>query len=259
MRRRGRRPLACRGLHKSYGDHVALRGVDLSVEPGRSSASWDRTAPGRRRRCASRSASCAPTRNGARARCDPWTERAHRRRIGYLPSSPRFYERMRGGRAARAPRSARRRARGLRDEFCERLALTARISRDRCTPTRAACARSSGSSRRSSTTPSCVCSTSRARASIRSSRRRSSRSCATGGGAGRTILFSSHVLSEVDALCDRVALIRAGRIVDTRTLAELRAGRPRIVRVRSAVALTLPDCELLESGDGWHRFAARGE
>ena len=53
--------------------------------------------------------------------------------------------------------------------------------------------------------------------------------------AGRTILFSSHVLSEVDALCDRVSLIRDGAIVDTRTLAELRAGRPRIVRVRAAV------------------------
>jgi len=67
------------------------------------------------------------------------------------------------------------------------------------------------------------------------------------------------VLSEVDALCDRVSLIRDGAIVDTRTLAELRAGRPRIVRVRARVALTLPDCDLLESADGWQRFASRGD
>jgi ABC-2 type transport system ATP-binding protein len=40
--------------------------------------------------------------------------------------------------------------------------------------------------------------------------------------AGRTVLLSSHVLSEVEALCDRVSIVRAGRTVETGTLAELR-------------------------------------
>jgi len=40
--------------------------------------------------------------------------------------------------------------------------------------------------------------------------------------AGRTILLSSHILSEVEALCDRVTIIRAGRVVETGSLAELR-------------------------------------
>src|ERR671923_77018 len=40
--------------------------------------------------------------------------------------------------------------------------------------------------------------------------------------AGRTVLLSSHVLAEVEALCDRVTIIRAGRTVETGTLAELR-------------------------------------
>src|SRR5262249_14326541 len=39
---------------------------------------------------------------------------------------------------------------------------------------------------------------------------------------GRTVLLSSHILSEVEALCDRVSIIRAGRVVDSGTLAELR-------------------------------------
>jgi len=39
---------------------------------------------------------------------------------------------------------------------------------------------------------------------------------------GRTMLLSSHILSEVEALCDRVTIIRAGRTVETGTLAELR-------------------------------------
>jgi ABC-2 type transport system ATP-binding protein len=40
--------------------------------------------------------------------------------------------------------------------------------------------------------------------------------------AGRTVLLSSHILSEVEALCDRVSIIRAGRVVDSGTLAEMR-------------------------------------
>jgi ABC-2 type transport system ATP-binding protein len=40
--------------------------------------------------------------------------------------------------------------------------------------------------------------------------------------AGRTVLLSSHILSEVEALCDRVTIIRKGRTVETGTLADLR-------------------------------------
>jgi ABC-2 type transport system ATP-binding protein len=39
---------------------------------------------------------------------------------------------------------------------------------------------------------------------------------------GRTILLSSHILAEVEALCDRVSIIRAGRIVESGTLAAMR-------------------------------------
>src|SRR3954453_16314464 len=40
--------------------------------------------------------------------------------------------------------------------------------------------------------------------------------------SGRTVLLSSHILSEVEALCDRVTIIRSGRTVESGTLAELR-------------------------------------
>ena len=39
---------------------------------------------------------------------------------------------------------------------------------------------------------------------------------------GRTVLLSSHILSEVERACDRVSIVRAGRIVDSGSLAELR-------------------------------------
>lgn len=39
---------------------------------------------------------------------------------------------------------------------------------------------------------------------------------------GKSILLSSHILSEVERLCDRVSIIREGRIVETGTISELR-------------------------------------
>jgi ABC-2 type transport system ATP-binding protein len=39
---------------------------------------------------------------------------------------------------------------------------------------------------------------------------------------GQAIFLSSHILSEVEALCDRVGILRDGRLVDEGTLAELR-------------------------------------
>lgn len=39
---------------------------------------------------------------------------------------------------------------------------------------------------------------------------------------GTTVLLSSHILSEVEALCDRVTIIRAGRAVESGALADLR-------------------------------------
>ncbi|NJC71308.1 ABC transporter ATP-binding protein [Planosporangium thailandense] len=39
---------------------------------------------------------------------------------------------------------------------------------------------------------------------------------------GRTVLLSSHILAEVEALCDRVSIIRLGRTVETGSLVELR-------------------------------------
>jgi ABC-2 type transport system ATP-binding protein len=40
--------------------------------------------------------------------------------------------------------------------------------------------------------------------------------------AGRTVLLSSHILAEVEALCDRLTIIRAGRAAETGTFDELR-------------------------------------
>jgi ABC-2 type transport system ATP-binding protein len=50
--------------------------------------------------------------------------------------------------------------------------------------------------------------------------------------AGRTIFFSSHVLSEVERVCDRVAIVRAGRLVALEEVPALLARRKRNVELR---------------------------
>lgn len=48
---------------------------------------------------------------------------------------------------------------------------------------------------------------------------------------GQTALLSSHILAEVDAACDRVGIVRAGRLVEVGPLDELRIDRSRRVEI----------------------------
>ena len=56
---------------------------------------------------------------------------------------------------------------------------------------------------------------------------------------GRTVLFSSHILSEVERACERVAIIREGRILMISSVAELKAKSVR--RVEIAFDGVVPD------------------
>ncbi|MGV9302541.1 ATP-binding cassette domain-containing protein [Nonomuraea sp. NPDC004354] len=56
---------------------------------------------------------------------------------------------------------------------------------------------------------------------------------------GRTVLLSSHILSEVEALCDRVSIIRAGRTVESGTLPELR--HLTMTKITATLSGALPD------------------
>ena len=49
---------------------------------------------------------------------------------------------------------------------------------------------------------------------------------------GRTIFFSSHILSEVERICDRVAIVRHGRLVALEDVGSLLARRKRNVEMR---------------------------
>ena len=71
--------------------------------------------------------------------------------------------------------------------------------------------------------------------------------------SGRTVLLSSHILSEVEALCDHVSIIRAGRIVESGTLAQLR----HLTRTQVAADLVGPAPGALGSMPGIHDLAVQ--
>ncbi len=72
--------------------------------------------------------------------------------------------------------------------------------------------------------------------------------------AGRTQFISSHLLPEVEAVCDRVGIIREGRLVGLETMADLRERAQARVTVQVASSETpdaaeafraIPDCEVV--------------
>jgi len=58
--------------------------------------------------------------------------------------------------------------------------------------------------------------------------------------SAKTVIFSSHVLSEVEQVCDRVVILRAGQLVHTQPMAELRQ-RHRIVASLTAPLPPIPE------------------
>jgi ABC-2 type transport system ATP-binding protein len=70
---------------------------------------------------------------------------------------------------------------------------------------------------------------------------------------GHTVLLSSHILAEVERLCDRVTIIRAGRAVETGTLADLQ----HLTRTSVSAVLGTPPTGL-DLLDGLHDLVAEG-
>jgi ABC-2 type transport system ATP-binding protein len=65
---------------------------------------------------------------------------------------------------------------------------------------------------------------------------------------GQTVFLSSHILSEVEALCDRVAILRAGRLVEVGTLDEMR--HLSALQVEADFDETVPDLSNLPGVTG---------
>lgn len=71
---------------------------------------------------------------------------------------------------------------------------------------------------------------------------------------GKTVLLSSHILAEVESLCDQVTIIREGRTVETGTLAEL-----RYLTRTSVEATTTEPIGPMVAADGVSDFVAHND
>jgi len=70
---------------------------------------------------------------------------------------------------------------------------------------------------------------------------------------GRTVLLSSHILAEVEAVCDRVTIVRAGRAVESGTLADLRH------LTRTSIVAELAGPPVLDDVAGVHDLTVDGQ
>ena len=79
---------------------------------------------------------------------------------------------------------------------------------------------------------------------------------------GQSVFLSSHILSEVEAVCDRVGILRQGRLVDEGTLADLRHLHTQTVDVAFAgsppVLPPLPGVHVVAMGTNGLRFEVSG-
>jgi ABC-2 type transport system ATP-binding protein len=80
---------------------------------------------------------------------------------------------------------------------------------------------------------------------------------------GQSVFLSSHILSEVEAVCDRVGILREGRLVDEGTLAELRHLTAQTVEVRFEGPATslppLPGVSVSQAGANALRLEVSGD
>ncbi|AUB57034.1 MAG: ABC transporter ATP-binding protein [Methanobacterium sp.] len=81
--------------------------------------------------------------------------------------------------------------------------------------------------------------------------------------AGKTVLLSSHILSEVEALCDRLSIIRDGQIIETGTFEDLRYITRTSITVDAYKSITglenLEGIHNLTVNDKHARFSVDGE
>jgi ABC-2 type transport system ATP-binding protein len=214
--------IAVSGLRKSYGKTVALDGLDLSVAEGEVHGFLGPNGSGKTTTI--RILLGLLRADGGTARLlggDPWREAtALHRRLAYVPGDVTLWPNFTGGEVI----DLLGRLRGGLDAK-RRATLLERFELD---PTKKARAYSKGNRQKVALISALASDvellildepTSGLDPLMEAVFRDCIEEEARGG---RTVLLSSHLLSEVEALCEGVTIIRAGRTVESGTLAELR-------------------------------------
>jgi ABC-2 type transport system ATP-binding protein len=214
--------IAVSGLRKSYGKTVALDGLDLSVAEGEVHGFLGPNGAGKTTTI--RILLGLLRADGGTVRLlsgDPWREAtALHRRLAYVPGDVTLWPSLTGGEVI----DLLGRLRGSLDAK-RRATLLERFNLD---PTKKARTYSKGNRQKVALISALASDVEllildEPTAGLDPLMEAAFRECVEEERhSGRTVLLSSHILSEVEALCERVTIIRDGRTAESGTLAELR-------------------------------------
>jgi ABC-2 type transport system ATP-binding protein len=222
------------GLTKHYGAVRALEALDLDVQAGEIFGFLGPNGAGKSTLIRTLLGFLHPTAGSASVLgMDIVTEPVEiRRRTGYLPGGISIYDSLSGAAALDYLNDLQGRSPTRRDELCERLQMPASVLKRRVRDYSRGMRQKLGVIQALQHDPDLAILDEPTEGldplmqqsfySIMDDLRRD----------GRTIFFSSHVLSEVERICDRVAIIRAGRLMALQHVDELLARRKRTIHLR---------------------------
>ncbi|MSQ33186.1 MAG: ABC transporter ATP-binding protein [Dehalococcoidia bacterium] len=258
--------IVAQGLTKRYGETVGIEGLDLEVPEGVIFGFLGPNGAGKTTTIRLLTGFIKPTAGAATVLgADAWSGVQARSRLGFLPDVGGLYEEQTGQELLDFLGSLQGRACPLRASLCERLELPAALLR------RGIKTYSKGSRRKlglvqalqhdpdllilDEPTEGLDPLMQQALFSILEETR----------ARGRTVFMSSHILPEVERLCDQVAIVRGGHLVAVERVAELQRRKLRRLELRFRdgipdAALALPGTVLLERRDaeGWVALEVRG-
>ncbi|MFJ9826691.1 ATP-binding cassette domain-containing protein [Streptomyces sp. NPDC101160] len=210
------------GLHKSFGRTHALDGLDLTVETGEVHGFLGPNGAGKSTAIRVLLGLLRADSGGARVLGrDPWADAVElHRRIAYVPGDVTLWRNLSGGEVI----DLYGRLRGGLDR-ARRAELIERFELD---PTKKGRTYSKGNRQKAALVAAFASDVDllvldEPTSGLDPLMEEVFQECVAEARAhGRTVLLSSHILSEVETLCDRVSIIRKGRTVESGSLAELR-------------------------------------
>ena len=256
------KPIQAEGLTKRYGETLALDGLDLSIEPGEVYGYLGPNGAGKTTTIRLLLGIHRPTRGRAALfGLDAWADpvEAHRR-VAYVSGEPFLWPGMTGAETVEfLARLHGGTDRAYRDELVQRFDLDTKKkvralskgNRQKVQLVAALATRADLLMLDEPTSGLDPLMEMAFRECIREAKER-----------GQAVFLSSHILSEVEALCDRVGILREGRLVDQGTLAELRHLSTQTVEVtfsdRVPQLPPLPGVQVNPAGPNALRFEVSG-
>jgi polyether ionophore transport system ATP-binding protein len=256
------RPIQAEGLTKRYGETLALDGLDLSIEPGEVYGYLGPNGAGKTTTIRLLLGIHRPTRgHAALFGIDAWADpvEAHRR-VAYVSGEPFLWPGMTGAETIEfLTRVHGGTDRAYRDDLVRRFELDTKKkvralskgNRQKVQLVAALATRADLLVLDEPTSGLDPLMEMAFRECIREAKER-----------GQAVFLSSHILSEVEALCDRVGILRQGRLVDQGTLGELRHLSTQTVEVtfsdRVPQLPPLPGVQVNQAGPNALRFEVSG-